>query len=129
MKKRSREINPPDITPLIDVVFLLLVFFMVSTVFKKDEMALLLNLPKVEKGESQQKEQKTLMVELSSEKVAYNGKEISLDELEPKLKGISNKLIPIDLRVDKEVKYDRLVKLLNMLKQLELTNVSLITEK
>jgi biopolymer transport protein ExbD len=102
---------------------------MVSTVFKKDEMALLLNLPKVEKGESQQKEQKTLMVELSSEKVAYNGKEISLDELEPKLKGISNKLIPIDLRVDKEVKYDRLVKLLNMLKQLELTNVSLITEK
>jgi len=128
LKRRSREINPPDITPLIDVVFLLLVFFMVSTVFKKDEMALLLNLPKVEKGNQQQKNEKNLMIELSSDKLAYNGTEISIDELKPKLETIKNKLIPIDLRVDKEVKYDRLVKLLNTFKMLELTNLSLITE-
>ena len=39
MKKRSRETLSPDLTPLIDVVFLLLIFFMVSTVFKKEELA------------------------------------------------------------------------------------------
>jgi biopolymer transport protein ExbD len=42
---RRREPLSPDMTPLIDVVFLLLIFFLVSTSFKKDELALLLNLP------------------------------------------------------------------------------------
>ena len=36
MKKRSREASTIDLTPLIDVVFLLLIFFMVSTTFVKD---------------------------------------------------------------------------------------------
>ncbi len=57
MKKRSREISPPDLTPLIDVVFLLLTFFIVSTVFRKEEFALSLNLPKTsstEKGQGKQ---------------------------------------------------------------------------
>jgi biopolymer transport protein ExbD len=38
VKLRGSRPNPPDInlTPLIDVVFLLLIFFMVSTTFKED---------------------------------------------------------------------------------------------
>jgi len=43
MKRRS--FGTPEITPLIDVVFLLLVFFMVSSVFKKEEPALQMKLP------------------------------------------------------------------------------------
>lgn len=128
MKKRTREAAAPDITPMIDVVFLLLIFFMVSTVFKKDEMALLLNLPKAEKGESTQKEQKTIYIELSKSEIAYNGKKTSLESIEESLKSITKKTIPIDLRIDKEVKYDRVVQLISKLKKFELTNVSLITD-
>ena len=36
--KRREPLNP-DITPLIDVVFILLVFFIVTSTFKKDEMS------------------------------------------------------------------------------------------
>ncbi|WP_372653884.1 ExbD/TolR family protein [Halobacteriovorax sp.] len=129
MKKRTREAAAPDITPMIDVVFLLLIFFMVSTVFKKDEMALLLNLPKTEKGESVQKEQKTVFIELSKTEIAYNGKKIEIESLEDSLKTITNKTIPIDLRIDKDVKYDRVVNLISKLKKYELTNVSLITDE
>jgi len=32
---KRREYISPDITPLIDIVFLLLIFFLVSSVFKK----------------------------------------------------------------------------------------------
>ena len=94
MKKRSREATAPDITPLIDVVFLLLIFFMVSTVFKKDELALLLNLPKTEKGESVEKNDKSIYIELSKNEVAYNGKKLSFDSMEESLKSISKKTIP-----------------------------------
>ncbi|PIK16304.1 biopolymer transporter ExbD [Halobacteriovorax sp. JY17] len=129
MKKRSREAAAPDITPMIDVVFLLLIFFMVSTVFKKDEMALLLNLPKTEKGESAQREQKTIYIELSKTEIAYNGTKTTLESLEDTLKGVTKKTMPIDLRIDKDVKYDRVVLLIGKLKKYELTNVSLITDE
>ncbi|ATH08497.1 biopolymer transporter ExbD [Halobacteriovorax marinus] len=129
MKKRSREAAAPDITPMIDVVFLLLIFFMVSTVFKKDEMALLLNLPKTEKGESVQKEQKTIYIELSKTEIAYNGEKTTLENIEGSLKAIVKKTMPIDLRIDKDVKYDRVVQLIGKLKKYELTNVSLITDE
>jgi len=47
MRFRDRPREEPDviITPLIDIVFLLLIFFMVSTTFQKDS-ALAIDLPK-----------------------------------------------------------------------------------
>lgn len=129
MKRRSRELSSPDITPLIDVVFLLLIFFMVSTVFKKDELALLLSLPKTQEGESVAAENEQIVIELGNSELAYNGEKTSIEELDPFLKKIGDKTKAIDLRVDKKVAYERLVQVLDKLKHYELTNLSLITEK
>lgn len=129
MKRRSRDSALPDITPLIDVVFLLLIFFMVSTVFKKDELALLLSLPKTEKGEKVVEAKKLVVIELNSNEVAFNGQKATLDSLGENLNPIQDKTTPIELRIDKEVKYDRVVTLLDLLKKYQLTNLSLITDK
>jgi len=129
MKKRSRETATPDITPLIDVVFLLLIFFMVSTVFKKDELALLLSLPSITEGEAQSKAKKTLILELSAKELAYNNKKITFEELAKELSQIKDPKTPVDLRVDKDVKYERVVKVLDELKKQKLNNLSLITNK
>jgi biopolymer transport protein ExbD len=128
MGKRSRQEVNADITPLIDVVFLLLIFFMTSTVFKKTELALLLNLPKTEAGESAASNSKALIIEVSKDKTAIDGKGLTMMDLESRLGSIKNKETPIDLRVDKEVKYHRLVKILDLLKKFDLSNLSLITE-
>ncbi|MCK4743779.1 MAG: biopolymer transporter ExbD [Sulfuriflexus sp.] len=63
MKLRSRGVDEPDVnlTPLIDVVFLLLIFFMVSTTFDK-ESELSIELPNAQ-GEASARE--TLQVEVS----------------------------------------------------------------
>jgi len=63
MKLRSQRVDDPDVnlTPLIDVVFLLLIFFMVSTTFDK-EAELSIELPNAE-GEVLQKQ--ALQVEVS----------------------------------------------------------------
>ena len=130
MKKRTREGATPDITPLIDVVFLLLIFFMVSTVFKKDEFALLLNLPTVTEGEStRDKKVKNIIIELSKEKIAFNSKELKFEALPNELKALQDKKTSIELRIDKKVEYERVVKLLDLLKKFKLNNLNLITDK
>lgn len=129
MKKRTRETISPEITPLIDVVFLLLIFFMVSTVFKKDELALLLNLPKTTIDETQNRSLKDLLIELSPTEVAYNGRKTTLEKLNSSLLGVNKKDTPIELRIDQEVKYNRVVSVLEILKKNSLNNLTLITKK
>ena len=129
MSKRTREALSPDLTPLIDVVFLLLIFFMVSTVFKKEELALLLNLPKAETEEKKQAKKEVLTLELSDKKIAINGKLITFEDLEDDLATITDKNKPVFLRVDEIVQYKRVVKVLDLLKKNKLLNLSLITKK
>lgn len=129
MKRRSRELAAPDITPLIDVVFLLLIFFMVSTVFKKDEVALLLNLPKMAHGENKNKPRTKMTIELSINELAVNGKKVAIADAKSVFGLVKDKAMAIEVRIDKEVKYDRVITLLDALKEYELTNLSLITDK
>ncbi len=60
--------------------------------------------------------------------MAVNGKKSSLEEL-PAVFGKIEKTALVNLRVDGDVKYQRLVKVLDMLQQNKLENISLITEK
>lgn len=127
-RKQRREHLVPELTPLIDVVFLLLIFFMVSSVFKKEELALLLNLPKTESGSSDAQSKKVVTIELSDDKIAYEGKEYSFESLVEEFVKLEKKTL-INLRVDGDVKYNRLVKVLDSLQKNKLENLSLITVK
>jgi biopolymer transport protein ExbD len=127
-RKQRREALSMDLTPLIDMVFLLLVFFLVTSTFKKDELALLLKLPKAEQGTGNEKKNENLTIELSNDQVAINGKKSSMEEL-PATFAAAKKDILVNLRVDGEVKYTRLVKVLDLLQTNKLENISLITDK
>ncbi len=130
MKRRSREPLNFEMTPLIDVVFLLIIFFMVTSVFKKDELSLLLALPKADSGESiKASEKEFLKLELSAEELAVAGEKISLEELPSRLLNISDKTQPVEMRVDKDVRYERVINVLDSLKAAQLQNINLITEK
>tara|TARA_R110000868_G_scaffold204946_3_gene453164 strand:+ start:29825 stop:30217 length:393 start_codon:yes stop_codon:yes gene_type:complete len=130
VKKRSREQLSFEMTPLIDVVFLLIIFFMVTSVFKKDELSLLLALPKASSGEAtESKEKLFLKLELTTQELAIAGEKITLDALPERLSNVSDKEQPVELRVDKDVRYERVVNVLDALKAAQLQNINLITEK
>ena len=124
---KKREILTPDITPLIDVVFILLIFFIVSSVFKKDELALVLNLPTSSAQEIELKE-KEIIIELNDEKLAIYGNETSYESLEEEIIKIEDKERNIIFRIDKDVKYEKIVKVLELLQKHQLFNISLITD-
>ncbi|MFT7860331.1 MAG: biopolymer transporter ExbD [Sulfurimonas sp.] len=124
---RRREPLAPDMTPLVDVVFLLLIFFLVSTSFKKEELALLLNLPSSE-ASAQMVEKEEVNIELSALKIALKGKEVSFEQLDDALSQVQDKKRPINVRIDKEVRYERIVKLFDLLKKYDLNNLALVNE-
>ena len=124
---KKREILTPDITPLIDVVFILLIFFIVSSVFKKDELALVLNLPTSSAQEIELKE-KEIIIELNDEKLAIYGNETSYESLEEEIIKIEDKERNIIFRIDKDVKYEKIIKVLEILQKGQLFNISLITD-
>ena len=125
--RKKRELLTPDITPLIDIVFILLIFFIVSSVFKKEELALNLNLPSSSAKEVNI-ELKQLNIELSNSGLAYLGKVTTFNQLDIKLSNVIKKDKPIIVRIDKDVTYSRIVKVLDILQKYSLNNLSLVTQ-
>jgi len=75
---KRRETLGLDLTPIIDVVFILLIFFIVSSVFKKEELALVLDLPN-SSAKEMEVDKDQVFIELSSDKLAIKGIEVSFD--------------------------------------------------
>ena len=90
-------------------------------------MALVLNLPTSSAQEIELK-QKELIIELNSDKLAVYGKEITLELLEQEIAAIEDKEKNIIFRIDKEVKYEKIIEVLEVLQKHQLFNISLITE-
>lgn len=125
---RRRDPLVPEMTPLIDVVFILIIFFIVTSIFKKEELALLLNLPS-SSAKKLDIEQEQITIELSEEQLAFRGEEVTLEMLEEALKKIEDKKRAVIVRIDEEVIYKRIVQILDMLQKYGLNNLALITKK
>lgn len=125
---KRRESLGIDLTPVIDVVFILLIFFIVTSVFKKEELALILDLPTSSAKEVEVKKDE-IFIELSKNKLAIKGIEVSFSSLEDNLKNIKDRKKTIIVRIDKKVEYERVVKVLDLLQKYQLTNLALVTNK
>ncbi len=121
---KRREPLTPDLTPIIDVVFLILIFFMVSSTFKKEELALLLNLPNANSA-IQKIQKEEIYIELTKNEIAFKGKKITFSELDISFDTITDKKNLISIRIDKDVTYERIIKLLELLNKHELNNLAL----
>ena len=116
----------PSLTPMIDVVFLLLIFFMLVARFGVDKV-IDINLPSA-LGQSSQYEGAPRLVEIKSGKiVSLNGSQISLDQLSSKL----SQLMPspnalIIVRSSAEANTQDLLDVLLYLKSEKIMNVSVL---
>ena len=126
MAKRTRRIRP-DMTPLIDCVFLLLVFFLVTSVFKQDESVLKLILPETQ-TETKRDTPEGLYIELSETELALNGQRGTPDELREKAAAVQNKKSPVAIKIDKGTTYERIAVILDILQVQKLYNIQLIND-
>ena len=114
-------------TPLIDCVFLLLVFFLVTSVFKQDKSVLKLLLPETT-SEVKQEVSEGLFIELSEMEMAVNGEVVNLETLRAKGAAIQNKKAPVALKIDKKTPYERVAQVLDVLQMEKIYNIQFVNE-
>ena len=126
--RKHREFLAPDLTPLIDVVFLLLIFFLVSSVLKREDLAFLLNLPKSQYS-VEVINPKNINISLNLDEIYMEDKKIDFEDLDKNLYEIENKNTSVNVRIDEEVKYQRIIKIFDILKKNNFSNIALVSQK
>ncbi len=116
-----------NLTPLIDVVFLLLVFFLVSTTFKRDEVEMDLNLPEATSGDSSE-DGKLLIINVKRDGAVFvDGRRVSSEALKQKLKAAArrDKDQEVLIRGDEQARYGVIAAVLNACHEVALHAVAL----
>lgn len=134
MQFRRQAKNPEDInlTPLIDVVFLLLIFFMVSTTFTK-ETHLKLDLPEAEGQAASAPEAKIEVLVTAQGGYAVNGESLVNSQLKTLLAAIEqksqgNKDLPFIITADANVPYEKVVQVMDAAGRLGFSKLSMTTK-
>ena len=127
-KKSVYEESDLNLTPMIDCVFLLLIFFMVTTVFKQP-YSLKLELPKAR--QAQQVEDKKLVGSITSDgRMEINRQLIQAGNLEQVLlqEKQNTGSLTLVLRTDKDTKHKHMLEVLEVAKRAGVEKIVLATE-
>jgi biopolymer transport protein ExbD len=132
VRQKKQEVSV-NLTPLIDIVFLLLIFFMVSTSFTR-ETQIKLDLPK---ASVEPLESKVDSLEISVDKEGryfVNGKGLVNQSIETLLGAISpiindNKDISVIISADANTPYQSVVTAMEATSQLGVVNLKMATQR
>ncbi|KTG17602.1 MULTISPECIES: biopolymer transporter ExbD [unclassified Guyparkeria] len=112
-RQRSREPLELNLIPLIDVVFMLLIFFMLTTTFVHDR-TLEVDLPVSESGSAERAELENHVIELDERgEIAVDGERVSEQELPAVLAELAGDGRPVMLWADAQVVNQRVVTVLD----------------
>ena len=135
MNLRQSPGDDPEVnlTPLIDVVFILLIFFMVSTTFQK-ESEINIELPEAS-GEplEERKDQLEIIIDANGhyfidEQQVVNTELATLKKAIQKFLG-EQRDIPVVIRADRTTPYEAVIRAMDATAQLGLVNMSLATSQ
>jgi len=132
MPKRERSIEVDDalnLTPMIDCVFLLLIFFMVTTVFKQP-YTLVVELPEAQ--QAQVVEEKKLVASISADgRMEINRVPVDLSTIDQVLRREQQgtRSLTLVVRTDKETKHKHLLDLFEAAKRVGIEKIPLATEE
>lgn len=122
IKKADLEIS---LAPLIDVVFLLLIFFMVASSLNESEVRATIQLPEVD-IKSEVNKSPFMMYLTKSGQVFIEERAIEWDQLEDYLKQVRKKEIKsgVEVYADEEVYFKQIARIMEIAKQLNINRVN-----
>lgn len=124
-RKEEEENYSLELTPLVDVVFLLLIFFMVSTAFVDFPRQMDISLPASKSAQPESEPSKIELEMNSAKQIFLNGKEITIPELENALAGMQGKeKAQALIRADKNLPYGDVVQVMGILQAEGILDIS-----
>jgi biopolymer transport protein ExbD len=125
-----RSSHVPNLTPLIDIVFLLLIFFMLTSHFVRDD-ALNIQLPQAQSGERLDEKQGIEIIIDAKGQWLYKGQVLDADTmlqaLQTDLSGRENRRVRI--RGDKTSSLESAVTVLDIARRAGADGVDIVTER
>lgn len=134
MKKVSRShhssLNELNITPLLDLAFVLLVIFIITTPQMVNHLEMNLPSTKVSPPTDKPPEPPHQILVAASGQVSLNGRAQSLEELRNSLSSLrrGNPEVSFVVRGARDTDYQHVIRVLDVIQQLEITKVGLATE-
>ncbi|MBN2164233.1 MAG: biopolymer transporter ExbD [Pontiellaceae bacterium] len=117
-----------DISPLIDCVFILLIFFIVTTTFVEETGV---EVDKPQAASSAQLEKTSILLAITEKgDVVYGGESIGISGVRPLVKRtIAKEMVPVIVQADQNVKSGLLVRVIDEAKLAGAEKVSIATLK
>jgi biopolymer transport protein ExbD len=134
LQHHTKEEPAVDLTSLIDVVFLLLLFFMVSTTFEKQAL-LKVDLPEASVVEDRTEIPDSLELVIDSEGRMYLNDQRLIDSKARTIRAAfvqeagENRRVPLILRADRLTPHYHVVTVMDVAAQLGFTNLSIATDR
>ena len=129
-KKNNESENLINILPMIDIIFAILSFFIVSSLYLTKIDSIKVNLPKSSTAVSEKNKPQIITVD-SNEKIYFKSNEISLKNISSLIqKNIKNIEEPIIiLSADVAVRHGSIIKILDELRKIDNLKIGISTEK
>ena len=129
-RENNKSENQINILPMIDIIFAILSFFIISSLFLTRIDSIKVNLPKSSTAVREKNRPQIITVD-NNEKIYFKSNEISLKNISALIrKNIENLEEPlVILRADTSVKYGLIVNLLDELRKIENLKIGISTEK
>ena len=116
-----------DIAPLIDVVFLLLIFFMLTSSYIF-QPGIKINLPKAVTSKVIQ--EKNLVIAINPQNQIYlNKRSISLENLKSHLEKAAAEDLPLLIKADRKASLGKVVQVWDMCREAGLTQINIATNQ
>lgn len=126
-RKEAEEDYSLQLTPLVDVIFLLLIFFMVSTAFIDFTRRLDIQLPEAKAAQVVEKV-KSFVIEMGvDKKIHLNGKLVTMESLETQIKSEMKTAArgSAIIKADKRLPYGNVVKVLGIVKDAKIRDIGI----
>ncbi|PSO55270.1 MAG: biopolymer transporter ExbD [Cyanobacteria bacterium QH_8_48_120] len=119
-----------NIVPMIDVIFSILAFFIISTLYLTHSQGLPVNLPQAATAQNQRAAQVNVTIKSGGE-IALNKKPIKLEALEAKVRPLiePNSGTLVIVNADEKVKHGQVVGVMDRLRQVEGAKLAIAAEK
>ena len=130
-RKKHRGMLPGfQMASMMDVIFLLLFFFIVSSVFSQWEYNIEISLPSAKSGNPPDRLPGEVIVNIATDgRVSINEQDLTLGALQRKLESLAQLFPgqPVVLRADKDTRYEDLIKVVDACRLADIWNFSMAT--
>ena len=133
MKFAVRKRRAPSIiiVSLVDILTILLIFFVVSTTFKRDQPEVQINLPESKTATKAPAELEHAIVTVDeNDTIKLDGRNVDVDQLEKAVRDLpETRRSSLALQADKKASYGMIIKVLDALKLAGVRNLPAFTRE